>query len=440
MPTSSGFGLKNYITTINWTTKNNKNLKNNNKFRAKSRVKIQTTVNEKLNPLKIEESDDDYTKMERRKVRETKRKNGEENNQNNVDDNDDAYVVIDRNPIQVSRSKDANFVKSNLKMKPNIEYVMTTSKNKNSKNIYKNGASKIKQINRKDNIFVPISKSVTKANPKKTQGDALEIKLLTKDFIEVVEDIEKRSIISSNSFIELRSLSENLQEPELNQKKRKELKMNDLSNEDLIAFTESSFLSDENSERKLISKKHSIKLNDKNLLEKKEKKRTSANSSDDKNKNGKSKQENHTLNSRDSSSSESPFEERKIKSKHEEKKSKITKKKNHENTIRKYKNRSDISFSSEASSVEDERLKIDQKGDLNFYIKPRNIQEKNHNDEIDEDQLRELITKIMKNKKPSNNNNNNNKKSNGKVKRTIKTEDTEGDKGDLKNIYIYFKS
>jgi RNA-binding protein 23/39 len=417
MPTSSGFGLKNYVTTINWTTKNNKNFKNNNKPRAKSKVKIQTTVNEKLNLQKIEESDDDYTKMvQRRIVRETKRKNDEENDQNNTDDNDDAYVVIDRNPIQVSRYGDANYVKSNLKMKPNIEYVMTTSKNKNSKNIYKNGASKIKQINRKDNI----SKSVTKANPKKTQGDVLEIKPRMKDFVEVVEDIEKRSIISTNS------LCESLQESELNLKKRKELKMNDLSNEDLITFIESSFLSDENSEKKLISKKHSIKLNDR---------RTWANSSDDNNKKDKLKQDDHKLNSRDSSSSEPPFEKHKIQSKNEEKKSKITKKKNNENKIRKYKNTSDISFSSETSIVEDDRLNIDQKGDLNFYIKAEKKQEKNNNDEIDEDQLRELITKIMKNKKPSNNN----KKSDGKVKRTIKTEDTGGDKGNFKNIYSHFK-
>ena len=41
----------------------------------------------------------------------------------------------------------------------------------------------------------------------------------------------------------------------------------------------------------------------------------------------------------------------------------------------------------------------------------------------------------MKNKKPSNNN----KKSDGKVKRTIKTEDTGGDKGTFKNIYSHFK-
>jgi hypothetical protein len=41
-------------------------------------------------------------------------------------------------------------------------------------------------------------------------------------------------------------------------------------------------------------------------------------------------------------------------------------------------------------------MKIDRKGDLNFYIRPQKIQEKNNNDEIDEDQLNELSSKIMK--------------------------------------------
>jgi hypothetical protein len=171
------------------------------------------------------------------------------------------------------------------------------------------------------------------------------------------------------------------QENEINTNKIKEFKFVD-TNSDTLYFTESNSSSDTNSKKKLISKEHKNKLNSKNI--EKEEKRFSDNPFDDINQKGYSKNDNNKLNSKDTSSTKSY------------KNIEHTKTKNNENDIIRYQNTPEISFSSESSFVEDDTMKIDRKGDLNFYIRPQKIQEKNNNDEIDEDQLNELSSKIMK--------------------------------------------
>jgi hypothetical protein len=302
MPTSSGFGLKNYGTT-KWISKSNKNFNKDNKS------KVKTTVSE--NKTHEKKEDDDYaTKIKKPIVTETKQK-----------------------------------------------------------------------------ILVPISKSVTKANPKKTQTQEKtknnlkkhQADLEPKEEHEIVGDLNNHSISSSNRLMEPSYIDGYPPENEINTNKIKELKFVD-TNSDTLYFTESSFSSDTNSKKKLISKEHKNKLNSKK--KEKEERRFSDNSFDDKKQKGYSKKGNNKLNSRDTSFTKSY------------KKIEHTKTKKHENDIISYQNASIISFSSE-SSIADDTMKIDPKGDLNFYI----TQEKNNNDEIDKGQLKELPSKIMKKNK-----------------------------------------
>jgi hypothetical protein len=307
MPTSSGFGLKNYGTT-KWISKCDENFNKDNN----SKVKTQSTVSEKENHQNIEESDDYYTKIKKPIVWETKPK-----------------------------------------------------------------------------IFVPISRSVTKANPKKLQTQEKTKKklkrhqadLVRKEKHELVGDLNNNSISSSNRLMEPSYIDAYPQENEINTNKIKEFKFVD-TNSDTLYFTESNSSSDTNSKKKLISKEQKNKLNSKNI--EKEEKRFSHNPFDDINQKGYSKNDNNKLNSKDTSSTKSY------------KNIEHTKTKNNENDIIRYQNTPEISFSSESSFVEDDTMKIDRKGDLNFYIRPQKIQEKNNNDEIDEDQLNELSSKIMK--------------------------------------------
>lgn len=95
--------------------------------------------------------------------------------------------------------------------------------------------------------------------------------------------------------------------------------------------------------------------------------------------------------------------------------------------------------SSESSddSADGDHLKIDQKGDLKFFIKPRQVNtvkettENIEDDEIDEDKLRELVSKLIKSKKKKENPNLPPAvaKTQVKNKKTVKTEQTTGDKG-----------
>jgi hypothetical protein len=86
------------------------------------------------------------------------------------------------------------------------------------------------------------------------------------------------------------------------------------------------------------------------------------------------------------------------------------------------------SYESSEYSIDDDTLRIDQKGDLNYFIQPRKQPKqkkpetkKNSNEE--EQQLKDLINKIMKNKNDKTN-------KGGKIKRIIKTEESgAGDKG-----------
>ena len=303
MPTSSGFGLKNYATTINWNTGFKKIDKYSKTSNSNKKVKTEPKVSVK--PQKIEEIDDeDYTKMKSPSVWASERKSDRETTQESLK-NDYTYVKINRDKIERSNLK-------NLKPKSNVEYIMTKS-NKESKNVI----PKRKQVNDKAKTFVPISKgpSLTKAKPKRT--DILEIKSLKKDFVEVVESINPNSIISTNTLSQLQSISGNLNESELYAKKtEKQLTNNDNNSDDSIAFTDSSFLSDENLNKKPVKKTNSNNFN--KPIKKHHKRYSSYDSSNDSYHQSISNKKDIELYSNSLNSLESSFTDRKFKSKYKD--------------------------------------------------------------------------------------------------------------------------
>ena len=417
MPTSSGFGLNNYVTTINWASRkatNNKNKHNKSKTEGKVRNEniIKKNNNVKVNEISQITEDGNYTHssdINAENSEDWTNKNDSDLNAsksqgNSKHDDDYAYTTIFRN--------------KNDEIKPQVEQKVTRGSRKMMK-IYtprqiKSEVTKKKSFTAGTNTQSLVSTVNPNFNSKNRA--VLEIQPFKKDYVEIVEEKE----LSSMSSIEkLQPINEKLEkEPLESMKKLKKEELEPINiiddskyysnSEDSIAFADSSFLTEgENSKGNLIQAN--------NLKKKSKYKGVNKSFSDDQSYKSNSSYENLAL------SNTNQRQSQKYNKNH----------KSHRRRKNKKKHKKESSSEESSSSLyivddEDDHLKIDRKGDLNFYIQPQKTKENKSNSDVNDAELRNIINKIMKNKK---NNAPNKETTNEKLRRKIKTEDAGGDKG-----------